>query len=49
MQLKDKIGIVTYLRRGQTPADIGECVVYLCKADNVSGESVNVAGGGEVH
>ena len=43
------VGQNTYLRRGQSPADIGECVVYLCKADNVSGESVNVAGGGEVH
>jgi len=39
----------TYLRREQTPADIGECVVYLCRADNVTGESINVAGGGDVH
>jgi meso-butanediol dehydrogenase/(S,S)-butanediol dehydrogenase/diacetyl reductase len=39
----------TYLGREQTPADIGQCVVYLCKADNVTGEAINVAGGGEVH
>lgn len=43
------IGKNTYLRREQTPADIGECAVYLCKADNVTGESINVAGGGELH
>jgi len=43
------VGQNTYLRREQTPADIGECVVYLCKADNVTGESINVAGGGDVH
>ena len=39
----------TYLGREQTPADIGQCVVYLCEADNVTGEAINVAGGGEVH
>ena len=39
----------TYLRREQTPADIGEAVVYLARADNVTGETINVAGGAEVH
>ena len=39
----------TYLRREQTPADIGEAVVYLARADNVTGETLNVAGGAEVH
>ncbi|MGH7864400.1 MAG: SDR family NAD(P)-dependent oxidoreductase [Candidatus Binataceae bacterium] len=39
----------TYLGREQTPADIGEAVVYLCKADNVTGASLTVAGGAEVH
>ncbi len=39
----------TYLRREQTPEDIGEAVVYLCRADNVTGVALNVAGGGEVH
>ncbi|HEY6394486.1 MAG TPA: SDR family NAD(P)-dependent oxidoreductase [Candidatus Binataceae bacterium] len=39
----------TWLRREQTPADIGDAVVYLCKADNITGESINVAGGAEVH
>jgi meso-butanediol dehydrogenase/(S,S)-butanediol dehydrogenase/diacetyl reductase len=39
----------TYLRRPQTPADIGEAVVYLCRADNVTGITLTVAGGAEVH
>jgi meso-butanediol dehydrogenase/(S,S)-butanediol dehydrogenase/diacetyl reductase len=39
----------TYLKREQTPADIGEAVVYLCRAENITGETINVAGGGEVH
>ncbi len=39
----------TYLHREQTPEDIGEAVVYLCRADNVTGTTLNVAGGGEVH
>ena len=30
-------------------ADIGEAVVYLCKADNVTGVALNVAGGIEMH
>jgi meso-butanediol dehydrogenase/(S,S)-butanediol dehydrogenase/diacetyl reductase len=39
----------TPLGRAQTPADIGEAVVYLCKADNVTGVALNVAGGVEMH
>src|SRR5712692_3822906 len=39
----------TYLRREQTPADIGDAVVYLACADNITGETLNVAGGAEVH
>jgi meso-butanediol dehydrogenase/(S,S)-butanediol dehydrogenase/diacetyl reductase len=39
----------TYLQREQTPDDIGEAVVYLARADNVTGETLNVAGGAEVH
>jgi meso-butanediol dehydrogenase/(S,S)-butanediol dehydrogenase/diacetyl reductase len=39
----------TPLGREQTPADIGEAVVYLCKADNVTGVALNVAGGIEMH
>ena len=39
----------TFLKREQTPDDIGEAVVYLCRAENVTGETINVAGGGEVH
>jgi meso-butanediol dehydrogenase / (S,S)-butanediol dehydrogenase / diacetyl reductase len=38
----------TFLRREQAPADIGDAVVYLCRADNITGESINVAGGGEL-
>ncbi|MBI2467933.1 MAG: glucose 1-dehydrogenase [Candidatus Rokubacteria bacterium] len=37
------------LGREQTPGDIGEAVVYLCRADNVSGIALAVAGGAEVH
>jgi NAD(P)-dependent dehydrogenase (short-subunit alcohol dehydrogenase family) len=37
------------LRRDQTPDDIGEAVVYLCQADNVTGVALNVAGGAEVN
>jgi meso-butanediol dehydrogenase/(S,S)-butanediol dehydrogenase/diacetyl reductase len=37
----------TYLRREQTPDDIGDAVVYLARADNITGETLNVAGGAE--
>ncbi len=37
----------TPLGRPQTPADIGQAAVFLAKADNVTGISVNVAGGVE--
>jgi meso-butanediol dehydrogenase / (S,S)-butanediol dehydrogenase / diacetyl reductase len=37
------------LGREQTPADIGEAVVYLCRADNVTGVALNVAGGIVMH
>lgn len=43
------VGTMTYLRREQTPADIGEAVVYLARADNVTGTALVVAGGAEVH
>jgi meso-butanediol dehydrogenase/(S,S)-butanediol dehydrogenase/diacetyl reductase len=39
----------SYLRREQTPDDIGDAVVYLATADNITGETLNVAGGAEVH
>jgi meso-butanediol dehydrogenase / (S,S)-butanediol dehydrogenase / diacetyl reductase len=39
----------TFLGREQTPADIGDAVVYLATADNVTGVALNVAGGAEVH
>jgi meso-butanediol dehydrogenase/(S,S)-butanediol dehydrogenase/diacetyl reductase len=39
----------TFFRRGQTPEDIGDAAVYLCRAENVTGITLTVAGGGEVH
>ena len=37
------------LGRPQTPDDIGEAVVYLAQADNVTGIALNVAGGYVMH
>jgi meso-butanediol dehydrogenase/(S,S)-butanediol dehydrogenase/diacetyl reductase len=37
------------LGRPQTPEDIGQAVVYLCAADNVTGIALNVAGGVVMH
>jgi meso-butanediol dehydrogenase / (S,S)-butanediol dehydrogenase / diacetyl reductase len=39
----------TYLRREQTPEEIADGAVYLCRAENVTGTTLTVAGGGEVH
>ena len=39
----------TFFGRGQTPEDIAEATVYLCRAENVTGITLTVAGGGEVH
>jgi meso-butanediol dehydrogenase / (S,S)-butanediol dehydrogenase / diacetyl reductase len=39
----------TFLRREQTPADIGDAIVYLCRSDNITGVALNIAGGGEMH
>ena len=36
------------LGRPQTPEDIGEAVVYLCSADNVTGEAITVSGATEL-
>jgi meso-butanediol dehydrogenase/(S,S)-butanediol dehydrogenase/diacetyl reductase len=33
------------LGRPQTAEDIGEAVVFLCRADNITGEALNVTGG----
>lgn len=43
------VGRSTFLRREQTPGDIGQAVVYLCSADNVTGVTLTVAGGAELH
>jgi meso-butanediol dehydrogenase/(S,S)-butanediol dehydrogenase/diacetyl reductase len=37
------------LKRPQTVDDIGQAVVFLCTADNITGESINVTGGSEMH
>jgi meso-butanediol dehydrogenase/(S,S)-butanediol dehydrogenase/diacetyl reductase len=39
----------TFLKRAQTPEEIADAAVYLCRAENVTGIALNVAGGGEVH
>jgi meso-butanediol dehydrogenase/(S,S)-butanediol dehydrogenase/diacetyl reductase len=39
----------TYFRREQTPEEIADAVVYLARAENVTGISLTVAGGAEVH
>jgi meso-butanediol dehydrogenase/(S,S)-butanediol dehydrogenase/diacetyl reductase len=39
----------TYLRREQTPEEIADAAVWLCRAENVTGTTLTVAGGGEVH
>jgi NAD(P)-dependent dehydrogenase (short-subunit alcohol dehydrogenase family) len=36
------------LGRPQTPEDIGQAVVFLCRSDNITGESINVSGGTEM-
>jgi NAD(P)-dependent dehydrogenase (short-subunit alcohol dehydrogenase family) len=37
------------LGRPQTAADMGQAVVFLCKADNITGIALNVNGGTEMH
>jgi len=36
------------LGRPQTAEDIGEAVVFLCRAENITGEALNVTGGSEM-
>lgn len=36
------------LGRPQTVEDIGQAAVFLCQADNITGESINVTGGSEM-
>ena len=43
------IANITFLKRPQTPEDIGDAVVFLCRAENITGTTLTVAGGGEVH
>jgi meso-butanediol dehydrogenase/(S,S)-butanediol dehydrogenase/diacetyl reductase len=37
------------LGRPQTPEDIANAVLFLCTSDNITGESINVTGGHEMH
>jgi meso-butanediol dehydrogenase/(S,S)-butanediol dehydrogenase/diacetyl reductase len=46
---EDFIQRSTYLKREQTPEEIADAAVYLCRAENVTGITLTVAGGGEVH
>ncbi len=46
---EDFVQRFTYLRREQTPEEIADAAVYLCRAENVTGTTLTVAGGGEVH
>jgi NAD(P)-dependent dehydrogenase (short-subunit alcohol dehydrogenase family) len=39
----------TVLGREQTPEEIAHAAVYLCQAENVTGTTLTVAGGAEVH
>ena len=39
----------TFTKREQTPEEIAEAALFLCRAENVTGTTVTVAGGGEVH
>ena len=42
--IKDRVP----LGRPQTVQDIGQAAVFLCQADNITGESINVTGGSEM-
>ena len=46
---EDFIERSTFLKRPQTPEEIAEAAVFLCRAESVTGISLAVAGGGEVH
>jgi NAD(P)-dependent dehydrogenase (short-subunit alcohol dehydrogenase family) len=39
----------TFTKREQTPEEIAEAAVFLCRAENITGTTLTVAGGGEVH
>jgi len=42
--IKDRVP----LGRPQSVEDIGQAAVFLCQADNITGESINVTGGSEI-
>ena len=39
----------TFTKREQTPEEIADAALFLCRAENVTGITLTVAGGGEVH
>lgn len=39
----------TFTKREQTPEEIADAALFLCRAENITGTTVTVAGGGEVH
>jgi meso-butanediol dehydrogenase/(S,S)-butanediol dehydrogenase/diacetyl reductase len=39
----------TFTKREQTPEEIAEAAVFLCRAESITGTTLTVAGGGEVH
>lgn len=39
----------TFFGREQTPEEVADAAVFLCRAENVTGTTLTVAGGGEVH
>ncbi len=46
---EDFVQRATFLKREQTPEEIADAAVYLCRAENVTGITLTVAGGAEVH
>ena len=46
---KDWIATRVPLGRPQSAEDMGEAVVFLCRAENITGEAINVTGGSEMN
>ena len=45
----DFIARTTFTKREQTPEEIAAAAVFLCRAESITGTTLTVAGGGEVH
>ena len=46
---EDFVQRATYLKREQTPEDIADAAAYLSRTENVTGITLTLAGGDEVH